>query len=267
MTGGQFAFLAVVVAFSQFLAWRGGFYALPKTGLRPHVQLKDLLLLFLLYIATALLIVPGIFFYFFGPEIARPQIQGMVNITSIAVCFTLLFGYTFYAKKKVLGSAKEGLFDLAIGVGTCLLAYPVVALYSSFAATLIGAVLEYEPVDQVAVQHMKGLMEYPLLFSGMVFCVIFLVPAIEELLFRGYLQSWLRGRLGSGRALFLTSLIFALFHYSSGQGLSNLEVVSTLFLFSCYLGLLYEKRRSLIAPLALHSTFNAASILLILTQK
>ena len=62
----------------------------------------------------------------------------------------------------------------------------------------------------------------------------------------------------------IASLIFAAFHFSTSQGLNNIELLVSLFVLSCFLGFLYERQESLLASMALHATFNAISILAIL---
>jgi membrane protease YdiL (CAAX protease family) len=110
-------------------------------------------------------------------------------------------------------------------------------------------------------------MENPVLFPIIVILISIVVPVLEELLFRGCLQSWISQKLGKIKAILITSIVFALFHFSRSQGLSNLELFAALFVLSCYLGYLYERQQSLLAPIALHSIFNAISISMLSMQK
>jgi len=76
---------------------------------------------------------------------------------------------------------------------------------------LLGALGREAPVQEVAVE--LGAVRGPGLLPALLLAVLAL-PFLEELLFRGFLWRWLAGRpdVGPGRALFLSALLFALFH-------------------------------------------------------
>lgn len=88
------------------------------------------------------------------------------------------------------------------------------------------------------------------------FAVSGLLPAFsEELMFRGLLLHFLRRRYGDRRAIWLSSLLFALLHLSL-QGFSLLLVIG---LFLAALTLRYE---SLWPAVLFHGLYNIAAILL-----
>ncbi|GAF76601.1 unnamed protein product, partial [marine sediment metagenome] len=62
-------------------------------------------------------------------------------------------------------------------------------------------------------------------------------------------------------AILLSSFFFAAFHFSILQKWSNVTILVTLFVLSIFLGLLYERQKSLLSPIVLHSTFNFFSVL------
>ena len=111
---------------------------------------------------------------------------------------------------------------------------------------------------------MRHFLQYRILFIAMAPAVIILVPITEEFLFRGLLQSWLKQKLRSPLcSILFSSGIFVFFHYSSQLGLSNIPLLSSLFVLSCMLGYLYERQHSLWAPIGLHCFFNFMSLLLL----
>lgn len=114
--------------------------------------------------------------------------------------------------------------------------------------------------DQLAVQFLKMTLGYPILFILALISIVVLAPLVEEILFRGFLQSFIRQHLGRKQAIFITSLLFSLFHYSPEQKMSNITIVGSLFAFSLFLGFIYEKRGSLFAPIFLHSLFNTINV-------
>nr|WP_249274236.1 CPBP family intramembrane glutamic endopeptidase [Parachlamydia sp. AcF125] len=90
--------------------------------------------------------------------------------------------------------------------------------------------------------------------------VLILVPFAEEILFRGYLQTWIKQKLGRFWTIGLTSLVFALFHYAERQGIRNIQFVGVLFIFSCFLGFIKERQQSIWAPFGLHLAFNSIAL-------
>lgn len=136
--------------------------------------------------------------------------------------------------------------------------YSLNALFESFFASFFN--IEQLP-DQVAVKFLKMTFEYPLYLLLSVFSIVVLAPLIEETLFRGFLQTFIRQHLGSKQAIWITSACFSFFHYSSEQGLGNIPIIGSLFVLALFLGYLYERQGTLIAPMALHASFNAISVM------
>lgn len=81
-------------------------------------------------------------------------------------------------------------------------------------------------------------------------CVVLLLPAVEEVVFRRVLLGWLRTRLPTLAAVLVVSVLFGAVH-----------VVPVAVLYLTFLGLsaalLFLWHRSLWAPVALHATNNA----------
>ncbi len=90
---------------------------------------------------------------------------------------------------------------------------------------------------------------------------ILLVPAAEEVLFRGILYPWIKQSGFPRLALWGTSLLFAAIH-------ANLATFLPLFVLAIALALLYEKTNNLLAPITAHASFNALNfVILYLIQK
>jgi membrane protease YdiL (CAAX protease family) len=79
---------------------------------------------------------------------------------------------------------------------------------------------------------------------------ILLVPAAEEILFRGILYPAIRQAGFPKLALWVTSLIFAAVH-------ANLAIFVPLLVLALILALLYEKTNNLLVTITAHSLFNA----------
>ena len=148
--------------------------------------------------------------------------------------------------------------------GWCI-AFPVL----SFCGNLIGLILYYvfnitELPDQGAVLFVKRCLEdktsFPFIFVG----IAILTPLVEEILFRGALQSFIRKHLGPNSAIWITAICFAFFHYTPEQKLANALIVGSLFPLALLLGFLFEKQRSLFCPILLHSLFNGINLFALL---
>lgn len=85
-------------------------------------------------------------------------------------------------------------------------------------------------------------------------CVI-VAPVLEEMLFRGIVQTDLEQKYGKVRSIFLSSMIFALVHINPAQ-------VISVFFVSLVLGVIYFKTKSLWTVIIIHSFNNTASFML-----
>ena len=236
---------------------------------------------FIIFLFLQLLIIPITFefWYYFYTLGERPgerhftaEMQGWINIYGIWICGLGIYIYFFSLSKKtqeiVLGPYafkgwKSKLQDFFIACMSWVLSYPlVVAVGQLIAIFLLVTYQNIEP-EQVAVKQIKTASSSPLLLFTLITSVIFIVPFIEELIFRGFFQNWLKKFMSVSQAIVVTSLIFALFHFSPSQGMGNVELIASLFVLSCFLGFIYERQKSLWAPISLHAIFNAVSVMLI----
>lgn len=94
----------------------------------------------------------------------------------------------------------------------------------------------------------------PTLFILTLFKSALLAPVLEELFFRGYLQGAL-ARFGKGRAIVVSSLVFALSHGLSLSAFLPRVLLGLLF------GLMMDRTGSLLAPMLLHGCYNAALVI------
>lgn len=154
--------------------------------------------------------------------------------------------------------------DFGLGILTWLIAFPIVGAVSQIMEFITFVLTGLSPVDQIAVRYLKVAKESPVLLSIALFAILVAAPVIEEFVFRGFLYTYLRKRFKMVKAITISALIFSLFHFSPDQGGGNISLLSSLFALALFLGFLYERQRSLIAPIALHMTFNSISVIRIL---
>ena len=79
----------------------------------------------------------------------------------------------------------------------------------------------------------------------------------EELLFRGWLQLALTDRVGPQWAILLSAVAFSAFHFWAG-GASDAISLANLLLGGLWFGLLAQRSRGLLAPIAAHLGWNVA---------
>lgn len=152
--------------------------------------------------------------------------------------------------------------DFLTALFAWVIAFPLVLFLSGIFEWIVLYVFNVTEIpDQQAVLFVKATFANPVYFTLAIITVVVITPFVEELLFRGFLQSFIRRHLGSKQAILITSACFSAFHYDSAQGYANIPIVGSLFFLALFLGYLYEKQGSLFASICLHGLFNAISIL------
>lgn len=272
---------------ASLLAWKKGYYWLPLDHAKDKKILhgKYVFQAFAIFLSIEMVLVPALYslwiFWkqgsFIDPKTLNIPLdfQGWFNLAIISltgIALTLFFSaLNWPTRLAIWGSSlsrhslKQGIADFLSGSVTWVIVYPWIIVIGQLLAIVIAWSYSGPLPDQVAVKHLKDIQEHPLLFIVTIISVISVIPFIEELLFRGFLQSWLKVTFSRAKAILLTSLIFASFHFSVSQGIENIEFLSSLFLLSCFLGFIKERQQSLWASIGLHSTFNLISILMLLS--
>lgn len=264
---------------ASYIAFKQGFFELTKIRHVP-VKGKQVLLAFLAFIGFQILVVPAlivvgsVIFEGQRPNFAlmSTEMKGWFNVFSLfGGAFGVLLAFLTLPKDQRLaiwGHSTNWLKDIMQGCLSWLVSYPFAMVLGQLTAILVLLFSGQFSVDQIAVREFKRIVAYPSLFTVTSLGIIFIVPCVEELLFRGYLQSWLKTKIKNTYiAIVVTSIVFALFHFSPAQKLTNIELAVSLFILSCFLGFLYEKKKSLWASIGLHASFNAVSVLMIIVDK
>ena len=93
---------------------------------------------------------------------------------------------------------------------------------------------------------------------------IVIAPIGEELFFRGVLFRALRDRHGFWVGAVGSSIGFGLIHFIPGSAIDAALLMTVMFFTGIALCFIYERRRTIVAPIAAHVTFNVIGIVLIL---
>jgi membrane protease YdiL (CAAX protease family) len=146
---------------------------------------------------------------------------------------------------------------LLLAAGVLALALPVV-LGLQYGSALALEKLGWPPENQRAVEllaHAKSFW----LRGYLAFFAMVLAPVAEEFIFRGVLFPFIKQRGWPKLAWFGVSFLFALIHF-------NAPSFVPLFALALVFTWLYEKTDCLLAPIAAHSLFNTANLVILFTQ-
>jgi membrane protease YdiL (CAAX protease family) len=146
---------------------------------------------------------------------------------------------------------------LRLAAGALALALPVV-LGLQYCSGLALERIGWLPEDQRAVEVFANAKSW-WLRGYLAFFAMALAPVAEEFIFRGVLFPFVK-QLGWPRlAWFGVSFLFALIHL-------NAPTFVPLFVLALVFTWLYEKTDCLLAPIAAHSLFNTANLVILFTQ-
>lgn len=240
----------------------------------PAVRGKEVLYSFGLFLFSQLFLIPLLLFFFLQRDFLSSSsdwVKGWMRQGIIlGGCFSVLLSLFLFPSKvrQDIWGLNSSLKSMREGVIALAWIFPFLISFNQILSWMNNYLFDTLPVDQAAVGAIKSILKYPGLFFSTAFLTCTAVPLTEELLFRGILQSWMKRYFQKGwLAIFLSSAVFAMFHFSPDQGASNIELLSSLFLLSVVMGMMYEKTQSLWTPIAFHGCFNLISLLFIYFQE
>jgi len=97
---------------------------------------------------------------------------------------------------------------------------------------------------------------------------VLVAPVLEEVIFRGLMQSVLVEWFGQSMrwgVVLVAGMVFALVHVSAVPAGAEVQVISGLFIFGIVLGWLYERTGSLWPSIIVHIGFNALNVMIALS--
>ena len=188
-----------------------------------------------------------------------------MQLASEILIVLLIALYAFAHKridlKRIFKTSKSSIWlDIGFGMLAWVVSFPIVAAVDGLMESFNIFVFGDSGPSQLAIEFILRLMRSTnYLFIG-VFITVIAAPLIEEFIFRGCLQTYVRNKLTRIQAIVISSLAFAFVHLAPMQGIGNIPLFVSIFTFGMYLGFVYERQGSLFASFALHATFNAISI-------
>ena len=265
----------VLAALASSIAYRCHFFRLPPSSqdgplIRRPLMGAMLALILLFSSGQAALFLWTWLFPLVGRHLSSFPLF-TVALTHIFTLATLTIFFTLFALFQPKGVVRQVVLgpsrltsSWSFGMVSWLVSFPTTACV--YAATTLLTYLFFPTVDiaQAAVVFLMQLKAFPRLLIVMIGAIIIAAPIFEEAIFRALLYNGFKRKMPFKYALLLSSFLFALLHMNPRQGWGNVPLVCALFVFSLYLGLVYEKKRSLLAPIALHMTFNSVNVMRIL---
>jgi len=151
--------------------------------------------------------------------------------------------------------------DFCFALVNLLSVWPLLML-AVFVTTIVGKFFCGPDFQIRAHQELQLITDYhqPSLRILIFFVTVIAAPLLEEMLFRGMLQTAIRSHLiRPWPSIFITSAVFTVVH-------ANFTHWPALFVLGVTLGYAYEKSGSLFRPIFIHMLFNCLAVISVLLQ-
>lgn len=255
-----------------FVAWRANYFAFLKEEVKWAFPIRwiHIAIVFAIYFAAVIFLSPLLIAVLRRLLTSSPAIALATWLNFLSSFFILAFIAIYCSTLprnvawKIWRRSDRAFFiqDIGFAFLSFIIAFPIVIFINETLDLIISRFFHIvELPDQLAVRFLKMTFEYPRYFFLSLVSITVFAPMLEEVLFRGFLQSFIRQHLGVKSAILITSLCFSFFHYSPEQGMSNISIIGSLFPLALFLGYVYEKQGSLFASMILHACFNSISVL------
>ncbi|HJR97999.1 MAG TPA: type II CAAX endopeptidase family protein [Actinomycetota bacterium] len=159
---------------------------------------------------------------------------------------------------RLVPSARVGR-EVAIGAGLGV----VVRIVAGIAAAAMIAVLTAVTDRDVSVpEQVTGDLHGFELVIFALFAVV-VAPITEEFLFRGLIYRSVRDRHGVALGAIVSAVLFGVIHYVPGPWPDAVALQVTMVVTGVGLALVYERRKTLLAPIVGHAAFNLIAVVVI----
>lgn len=264
-----------------YIAQSKGFFRFPraKEKRKNLIPFKMVLAVFGIYLIMTMLVAPILVYtikslYEFFTSAHFPMIGlGWIQLFILVSIILLFYFYSNSVehnlfqkiwKDQSIDHPQSILTDIGMGIMTWFISFPLIIALEQTIETILSSFFQFKNYEQVAVRYLKQTIGTPSMLTIALFTILLAAPIIEEFLFRGTLQTFFKRYMTPRYAIILSAACFAFFHFSFSQGIGNVSLVISLFLFALFLGFIYERQASLFSSIALHITFNAVSAFRIL---
>lgn len=187
-------------------------------------------------------------------------------LASFIASLVIVAGLVFWLQRTQPGwSAVMGLperwgTEIRAGVVWGLVLYPAVVFVVGLTINLLLRAISGEVV-RAPEQIPQDLSAFGVIVT-LVYGVV-VAPLGEEFFFRGVLFRSIRDRHGFWPGALGSSVAFGLIHYMPGPGLNAVLLMTVMVFTGVGLAWIYERRGTVVAPMAAHATFNVIGVVLI----
>ncbi len=234
-----------------------------------HWNLRDIFKVFLLYLLLMLAGIPvfiKIVKQIFGLDLVETFGQNtiLLSLSLVVNIVTCLYIFNIVRTGYGLPVTSLGLTirnwksDVITGLKYYLIVLPAI-IASGFIADSVLRVFGIEPRQQDIISNLLNEDSLGVL-AFMFFFGMLAAPIIEELLFRGFLQSAVRITCSRLQTILISAFIFALIHW-------NAHVFLQIFVLGFMLAYLFEKTGSLVAPITVHICHNSVTLVFLISYK
>jgi membrane protease YdiL (CAAX protease family) len=241
-----------------FIRWfkrKPALETLPYEGEPPRWQISDVFRIIILFLGLSIGFAwIGNAAEHFLPHIFTPNgkivLHGtLADLTAIGL---ILYFSRFKYKQdffKIQINRKNIGSDILVGISSYLAFLPVV-LGILLLLLWVMSLFHYEPPPQKIVEIFVQEGQNPIIFFYTLVLAAIIGPALEEIFFRGFFYAAFRKKYSAIPSALVTAIFFAGLHETAFAFLP-------VFALSLLLTYVYEKRKSLVAPIALHIFHNS----------
>ena len=188
-----------------------------------------------------------------GDPMGRTGIMPELFCMTASGVLLMVFCLLFLKKKYKLDNRRLGFFSLGIKYDLFLPILVVMATISigmlfSILLTVIGVVLPETMNERIVSNVFADQNNLQLIYLFAVFTLI--GPVSEEIVFRVFIQNFLKKHTNTVFAIIVSSLLFAAFHQS-------IPLMPYFFIIGVILSLLYTKTKSIIPSMVTHGIYNS----------
>lgn len=236
----------------NFIGWRYSLFSFPK-GLswKPTYNL------------SAFVITICVFFFFFASTyfFANPIYYQLFAIICYFIYLMTVGRPIFKAIWKSRMPPTSSFFkDIQIALFYFLCLIPFVSFLQNGLQYILTNVFSIDVHLQDAVSLIQNYKNQPIILAFLFIMIVIIAPILEEFIFRGNLQNFLKKFMNNKWAVISASLIFAFCHIGTVKGIGGqITTLIPLFIASLYIGFAYERQQSLIAPIKVHCLLNLLS--------
>jgi membrane protease YdiL (CAAX protease family) len=194
----------------------------------------------------------------FGQNTIFLSLSLVVNILTCLYIFNIVrtgYGMSVVSLGLTIRNWKS---DVKTGLKHYLIVLPVI-IASGFVVDSALRAFGIEPEQQDIINNVLSEDSLGVL-AFMVFFGVLAAPIVEELIFRGFLQSAVRITCDKLQAVLTSGFVFALIHW-------NAHVFLQIFILGLLLAYLFEITGSLVAPITVHICHNTATLAFLISYK